>query len=198
MFTMKKIFSLFLIFVLFNLCVTPAYAVSADSRRVIKASFVSDLDVNKSSNGQIVQFRTTEDYTDAAGKVIPQGTIFKGHIKSVKHGRWAYRRAKVRIVLTEMRFPDGTVYQISGNTKRKVLKGSAIGNIAKGIGTLPFVIVTGVGGTFVILLECVTIVGIIFIVPTGAVVSGLCGKFSNGINCKKNAGDVIKLEYSVK
>ena len=196
---MKKIISLIFILAFLNLNISPAFALSENNRNeVIKAAFVSDLNVDKSSKGQIVQFRTTESYTDSVGNVIPQGTIFAGEIKSLKKGRWAYRRAKVRIRLTEMRFPDGSVYKINGHTKRRVLKGSAIGNIAKGIGTLPLVIVTGVGGTAVIILECVTIVGIILIVPTGAMVSGLCGKLSNGINCKKNAGDILKLEYSLK
>jgi len=196
---MKKIISLIFILIFLNLNISPAYALSDRNRKeFIEAAFVSDLDVNKSSKGQVVQFKTTESYTDSSGKVIPQGTIFAGEIRSIKHGRWAYRRAKVRIRLTEMRLPDGSVYQINGNTKRKVLKGSAIVNTGKGIITLPIVLVVGVGGTVVILLECVSIVGIVLLVPSGLIFSGICGKLSNGINCKKEAGDTIKLEYYLK
>lgn len=191
---MKKLLSILFVLFVLNMSVMPAFAVSGGSgKETIKAAFVHDVNVNESSKHQIVQFKTTENYKD-----IPQGTIFVGKIQAIKHGRWAYRRAKVRIVLTEMRLPDGTTYQINGNTKRKVLKGSAIGNIGKGIITFPAVLVVGVGGSCVMLLECVSIAGILLLVPTGAILAGLCGKLSNGINCKKHAGDVIKLEYSLK
>ena len=196
---MKKIFSLFLIIFVINFSSVPAWAFfEKQEKTTVNASLVSSLNLNNSSNGLIVQFKTTEDYKDADGNVIPQGTVFEGHIKSLKHGRWAYRRAKARIVLTEMRLPDGTVYQIKGNTKRKVLKGSALANIGKGVITFPFVLVVGVGGSCVIVLECVSIVGILLVLPTSLAIAGLCGKLSNGINCKKDAGDVLKLEYSVK
>jgi len=193
---MKKIISLLFIVFTLNAYSVPVSAFSENGgKEVIEAAFVSDLNVNKSSAGQVVQFRTVENYTDSLGNEIPKGTIFAGEIKSFKKGRWAYRRAKVRIRLTEMRFPDGSVYSIKGNTKRKVLKGSALVNTTKGIVTLPLVLVIGAGGACVMLLECVSIFGIILLVPTGVIVAGLCGKFSNGINCKKSAGDVLKLEY---
>ena len=191
---MKKILSLLFTMFVLNMSVMPAFAVSGNNQKeVIETFFVSSLDVNNSDKGHIIQFRTTENYND-----IPKGTIFVGHIKSIKHGRWAYRRAKVRIELTEMRLPDGTTYPINGSTKRKVLKGSAIGNVCKGVVSFPAVLVVGLGGSVVMLLECISIVGIVLLVPTGMVVGGLCGKLSNGINCKKDAGDVIKLEYSLR
>lgn len=195
---MKKLLSLLGILFIFNLSFTPAYAAYAKSKETVTASFVSDLNVNKSSKGQVVQFRINESYTDADGKIIPEGSIIAGEIKSFKKGRWAYRRAKVRIELNEIRLPDGTVYQIQGNTKRKVLKGSAIINIGKGIITFPAVLVVGVGGSLVMLFECISIAGIILLVPTGLIIGGLTGKLSNGINCKKQAGDKINLEYYVK
>lgn len=195
---MKKLLSLIGILFIFNLSFTPAYAAYAKSKETVTASFVSDLNVNKSSKGQVVQFRINESYTDADGKIIPEGSIIAGEIKSFKKGRWAYRRAKVRIELNEIRLPDGTVYQIQGNTKRKVLKGSAVANVSKGIITFPAVLVVGVGGSLVMLFECISIAGIILLVPTGLIIGGLTGKLSNGINCKKHAGDVIKLEYYIK
>ena len=196
---MKKFLALFGILFVLNMSFTPAYAVSASKHKeTVKGSFVSNLDVNKSSKGQVVQFRITEDFTDESGKVIPKDTIISGDIKSMKKGRWAYRRAKARIELNEMRLPDGSIIKINGHTKRKVLKGSAIVNIGKGVVTFPAVLLIGVGGSVVMLLECISIVGIILLIPTGAIVSGLTGNLSNGINCKKQAGDEIKLEYYVK
>lgn len=195
---MKKILSLFLALLILNVYSVPAMAVSGShAKKVVNASFVSDLNLNNASDGQIVQFRTTEDHTDSDGNVIPAGTIFEGNIKSLKKGRWAYRRAKARIVLSEMRLPDGTVYKIKGNTKRKVLKGSAIANISKGIVTFPFVLVVGVGGSCVIFIECITIAGILLVLPTSLAIAGLCGKLSNGVNCKKHSGDTLKIEYSL-
>ena len=195
---MKKFLSLLGIIFVLNMSLIPANAAFARNKETVTASFVSDLNVNQSSKGQVVQFRINEACTDSNGKIIPEGSIISGDIRALKHGRWAYRRAKVRIELNEIRLPDGTVYKIQGSTKRKVLKGSAIVNTGKGIITFPAVLLVGVGGSVIMLLECISIAGIILLVPTGAIVGGLTGKLSNGINCKKQSGDKIKLEYYIK
>ncbi len=196
---MKKLFSVLFLFLFINMSVMPVYANSDDNKKsVVDTVFVTDLNLDKSVKGQIVQFKTKEGYTDSSGITIPEGTIINGEIASLKTGRWAYRRAKARIVLHEMTLPDGSTYKIKGRTKRKVLKGSAIGNVCKGIITFPAVLVVGAGGTCVMIIECVSIVGIILLVPTAMLIGGTCGKLSNGVNYKKQAGDSIKVIYCLK
>jgi len=194
----KKLFSLFLIFLILNITLCPAFATDNEEKirgnRIIEAEFSTDLNVNEASKKQIVQFISTEDFVDKTGFFIPKGTLFTGRIHNIKKSRWAYRRAKVRIIINEMKFPNGETYKIKAYTKRRVLKGSAVGNIAKGIVTAPFAVVVITVGSVVMLVESITIVGLIVVGPTGAIVGGIAGKLSNGVNCTKNSGDKIKLK----
>ena len=194
----KKIFSSILVLLIINAFHCPALALENNeklySNGVINAEFVTDLNVNQASKKQIVQFQSIENYTDKTGFFIPKGTVFTGKIHKFKKSRWGYRRAKVHIVIDEMRFPSGESYKIKAYTKRHVLKGSATGNIAKGIVTTPIALVVIVAGSVVMLVETVSIVGLIIVGPTGAVVRGLTGSLTKGINCTKNSGDNIKLK----
>lgn len=196
----KKIFSLVLAFLILNITLCPAYAFEDNEtlygNHIINAEFSTDLNVNEASKKQVVQFISTEDYYDKTGYFIPKGTLFTGKVKNFKKSRWAYRRAKVHIVINEMRFPNGETYKIKACTKRHVLKGSAIGNIAKGVVTAPVALVVIVAGSVVMLVETLSIVGLIVVGPTGAVVRGATGKLTNGVNCTKHSGDSIKLKIT--
>ena len=98
-----------------------------------------------------------------------------------------------------MILPTGESYEISAQTKRAVLKGSAVKNVAKGIITFPVVIVTGATGTCVILVEAISIAGILLIGPTSYLIGETMGKLSHGINYKKQPGDAIQLKiYSIE
>lgn len=192
----KKFFSLVIITFMINMTFTPVYADIYDDTvegNIVEAEFVSDLDVNESSKNQIVEFKTTEAIKSDMGFVIPRGTILKGRIKARKKSRCFYRRAKVKIAIDEMKVLSGEVYRIKANTKRRVLKGSAVGNVAKGIVSTPVALIVGIGGTVVMLVEACTIIGIVALAPTGAAVGGTVGKLTNGVNCTKERGDDIKI-----
>ncbi len=189
----KKILSLFLLFSLLHLVSLPVLSENDENTNsVVNAVFSTELNVNKATKGQIVQFKTTEG-CKINGIFIPEGTIFSGKIKALKKGRWAYRRAKVRIVLDEMILPSGEKYTVKGTTKRRVLKGSAVGNVAKGIITLPAALVVGTAGAVVIIVETISIAGLIIVGPTSYVVGRAMGELTHGINYKKDEGDKIKL-----
>lgn len=207
---LKKLFSLFFVLCFLNVVSIPAFSIEADQddvitesvdaqkvktdkNKIINSEFITNLNVNKASKGQIVQFKTLEDCS-IDGLSIPQGTVFNGKVKALKKGRWAYRRAKVRIVLNEMILPNGDKYRVRGTTKRHVLKGSAVGNVAKGVVTLPVAVVTGVVGAAVIIVETVSIAGLIVVGPTSYVFGQAMGKLTHGINYKKEEGDNIKLK----
>jgi len=194
---MKKILSIFLILCMLSFIHFPSFATEelSDGENTIKAEFKTELNVNKSSKGQVVQFVTTEDYY-LNGFAIPQGTIFSGKIKNFKKGRWAYRRAKVRIVIDKMILPNGEEYKVQGSTKRHVLKGSAVGNVAKGVITLPIAIVTGVTGACVIIVETISIAGLLFVGPTSYLFGESMGKLTHGINYKAHEGKSIKLRVN--
>ena len=181
-----KVFSLFLIICIINFLSLPVFA--GDTQKV-NAEFVTELDVNKASKGEVVQFKTTKAYEG-----IPEGTIFQGTVKSFKKGRWAYRRAKAHIVLEKMILPTGEIYEIKGSTDRNVLKGSAVKNVAKGVVTFPVVVVAGAAGVCCIVVEAVTIIGIILIPPTLYIMSRTAGTLSHGVNCVKHEGDSVKLK----
>ena len=182
---MKKIISVFLLICMINFVSLPALA----KAEKVDAEFVTELNVNKASKGEVVQFRTTKAYEG-----IPEGTIFQGTVKSFKKGRWAYRRAKAHIVLEKMILPTGEIYDIKGGTAKSVLKGSALKNVAKGVITLPVVVVGGAVGVCCIVVEAVTIVGIILIPPTLYLMSRTAGTLSHGVNCVKHKGDFVKLK----
>jgi len=190
----KKIFVFIFALFIFNMTTVE---ILASEFETLNATFVSDLNVNKSSKDEIVQFRTTENFKFSTGEIAPRGTIIKGRIQSRKKGRFAFRRAKVRIVLDEMTLPNGTVYKIEGNTKRPVLKGSAVKNTIKGIVMTPVALVVGVAGVCVIALETVTIVGILAVPPTAFGFAVAEGKITKGVNCKKYRGEAIELKLKV-
>jgi hypothetical protein len=183
-----------------NFTYLPALAEGEDynTSQVINAEFKTEFNANEASKGQVVQFVSTEDYK-IDDVVIPAGTIFSGEVKHFKKGRWAYRRAKAVIKINKMILPDGKEYKIKASTKRHVLKGSAMGNIGKGIVSFPVAIIVGVTGAVVIVLESVSIVGLIVVGPTSYAFGRTMGQLTHGINYKKHVGDDIKLKIkSVK
>jgi len=183
---MKKIISLFLLICMINLVSLPVLA--KDAKRV-NAEFVTELNINKASKGEVVQFKTTKAYEG-----IPEGTIFQGTVKSFKKGRWAYRRAKAHIVLEKMILPSGEICEIKGGTDRAVIKGSALKNVTKGVITFPVVVVAGAAGVCCIIVEAVTIIGIVLIPPTLFIMGETAGKLTHGVNCVKHEGDSVKLK----
>lgn len=179
---------------LMNLGSIGAYAENKNNFKDIDAEFLTELDVNKASKEQIVQFKSSKDAEVLKGVIIPKGTVFTGHIKSFKKARWAYRRAKVHIEIDKMTFPDGETYNVTAFTKKHNLKGAAAVNILKGVISFPFALITGAAGICIITAEAVTIIGILLIGPTGYVFGRITGKLSRGINCRKHPGDDIKLK----
>ena len=189
----KKILSIVLVALIMNMMYLPVMAEPTTVNETIPVSFVTELNVNKSQKGQVVQFISEEDYSDNYGVTIPKGTMFYGKIKSMKHSRFGFRRAKARIVVRKMVLPDGKVCKVKAFTKPHVVKGSAVGNVAKGIGMTPVALITIVGGGVAILCEAVTIVGLVAVPPTGMAICGLVGKETKGVNCKIPEGQSIKL-----
>ncbi|MBQ6516946.1 hypothetical protein IJI31_07190 [bacterium] len=184
---MKKIISLFLLICMINFLSMPVFAKGSTEK--VNAEFITELNVNKASKDQIVQFRTIKGYEG-----IPEGTIFQGKVKSFKKGRWGYRRAKAHIVLEKMILPSGEIYEIKGGTDSHVIKGSAVKNVTKGVITLPVAVVAGAVGACCIVVEAVTIVGIVLIGPTLFIVGETAGKLTHGVNCVKHEGDSVKLK----
>ena len=191
----KKIFSAILALCIMTFSLMPVLANSKDysTSHIINAEFKTELNVNNASKGQVVQFISTEDY-NVDGVIIPCGTIFSGEVKHLKKGRFGYRRAKVVIVINEIILPNGETRSIKAFTKRHVLKGSAAANIGKGIISAPIALVVGETGVVVIIVEAVSIVGILLIGPTSYVFGETMGKLTHGINCKKHKGDEIQLK----
>lgn len=189
----KKILSLILTILILNLYSIPVY--SADKKNTkIKAEFMTKLNVNKASDGEVVQLISLEDFTDETGITIPHGTIFKGYIKSHKESHPFYVRAKAHIVFDEMILPDGRMYKIKAGTKRKYIKGSAIGNTVKGIVTFPLAVATSAVGGAVMVVEIVTVIGLIFVAPTSNGFFKGVKQMTRGVNCKKRAGSKVKLK----
>ncbi len=191
---LKKILSFLLTLSIMNFSYLPAMANNQNSPAELTVKLNTEIDINKSSKGQIVQFISKEDYKDEYGRYIPQGTIFQGKIKSIKHSRWGYRRAKAHIFINKMTLPNGQKYKIRAFTKPRTIKGSAIGNVGKGILCTPAALVVGAGGLCLIVIEGITIVGIPLVVPTAAAVCGTIGKLTNGVNCHKSEGAEFKIK----
>ena len=191
----KKFFSCLLVFCIVSFTFLPTLAEDEDynTSRIIDAEYKTDFNINKASKGQVVQFVSTQDY-QVDGVVIPKGTIFSGEIKHFKKGRWGYRRAKAFVKINKMILPDGKTYDIKAFTKKHVLKGSAVANIGKGVVSFPVALVVGVTGVVVIIVEAVSIVGILAIGPTSYAFGRAMGGLTHGINYKKHKGDEIKLK----
>lgn len=190
----KKILSLILMLCIINIISLPVLAESEDIResKTLHAEFKTELDVNKASKGEVIQFISTEDYV-INGLALPKGTIFNGEIKHFKKGRWGYRRAKAFVMINKIILPNGETYKAKGFTKKRILKGSAVTNTAKGIISFPIAIVTGAVGAVVIIVEAISIAGILLIGPTAYAFGRAMGGLTHGINCKKREGDKIEL-----
>ena len=191
----KKLLSTILSIFIFNLTFLPVIAKEKNLHDEISVNFITELNVNKSSKGQIVQFISTDDYTDALGHSIPKGTIFQGKIKSIKHSRWGFRRAKAHLYINQMILPNGEKYKIKAFTKPLTVKGSAVANVGKGILMTPIAVCSLAVGTVAIIVESISIVGIILIAPTGAIFNGIAGKVTNGVNCYIPEGKKITIKF---
>ncbi|MBQ2645130.1 hypothetical protein IJG14_06135, partial [bacterium] len=187
---MKKFIALFLVLSFFNFSFLPVYA---SSKTKVETVIISNINANKTQNDEIVKFVSTQDIKNYDGNIIPQGTVFTGKINSIEKSRGAYKRAKISINIYEMTLPNGEHYNIKASTKNKFLKGSAFGNIAKGFCTTPIALSVGCLGSIAILFECISVVGLIAVVPTGNFFGRAMGKITKGLNCKKHKGDVIAI-----
>ena len=193
---MKRFFTYLLILCIINFTFLPALANKEENyntNNIINAQYKTNFNINKASKGQVVQFVSTEDYK-IENVIIPKGTIFNGEVKHYKKGRWGYRRAKAIIKINKMILPNGETYKIQASTKRHVLKGSALGNTGKGIITLPVALVVGVAGAVVIVVETISIAGLVLVGPTSYGIGRAMGGLTHGINYKKYYGDEIQLK----
>ena len=193
---MKRFFACLLMLCMINFTFLPALAEEKENyntNNIINAQFKTDFNANKASKGQVVQFISTEDYK-IENVIIPKGTIFNGEVKHYKKGRWGYRRAKAVIGINKMILPSGETYKIKASTKKHVLKGSALGNTGKGIVTLPVALVVGTVGAVVIVVETISVAGLILVGPTSYGIGRAMGGLTHGINYKKYHGDEIQLK----
>ena len=195
---LKKLFSIVLTVLMLNMFILPVMAKTEaklnNQKLTINTNFVSSLDLNKSNVNQIVQFVSSNNYKDKNGLIIPKGTLFNGKIKHMKKSHFGYRRANALIEIDEMVLPTGQVYKIKGNTNKHILKGSASKNIAKGVVTVPVAVVIGAAGTAVVIVEAVSLIGILLIGPTVAIVGGTLGKLTKGVDYKRHFGDEMDIE----
>ena len=191
----KRIIACLLVLCIVNFVNLPVFANDKDfnESRYINAEFKTEFNANKAEKGQVVQFISTQDY-QKDGIMLPTGTIYSGEVKHLKKGRWGYRRAKAIIKINKVILPDGQTYEVNASTKRRVLKGSGIANVGKGIVSFPIAIVVGATGTVVIIVETVSIVGLLLVGPTSYVFGETMGKLTHGVNYKKHQGDEIKLK----
>ena len=199
---LKRILSVVFAVLMLNLVCAPAFSYpeapyGADYPLIIKSEYNTYLNANKASVDQPLQFISKETYKDErTGFIIPKGTIFNGKIRAVSKSKWAFRRAKVSICINEMRFPNGDIYTVNADAKRRYLKGSLLANIVKGVIGTPFAIVAGTAGTCLIIIETVSIIGIASVEPTAKVSGGMIDKFTKGVNYKKHEGSTIKLRIN--
>jgi len=191
----KKIFASLLVIFIMNFIYLPVLAKDNDykTNNIIDAQYKTEFNINKASKGEVVQFVSTQNY-QIDGVVIPKGTIFNGEIKHFKKGRWGYRRAKAIVKINNMILPNGETYNIKAFTKKHVLKGSAMANVGKGIISFPVALVVGAAGVVVIIVEAVSIAGIIAIGPTTYAFGRIMGGLTHGVNYKKHEGDEIQLK----
>ena len=190
----KRFCSLLLVFLILNIFSLQVFAEndSSSGSQIINAEFKTELNINKASKGEIIQFLSTQDYT-LNGVTIPKGTIFSGEIEHFKKGRWAYRRAKAVVKINKMILPNGETYSVNATTQKHVLRSPFYTNAIKGVITFPLAVLTGAAGVVVIVTEALTIIGIIAIPPTGYGFSRAVGGITHGLNYKKEPGDEIKL-----
>lgn len=196
---LKKILSIVITMTMFYM---PVYAYGdiphgAEYPLIVKSEFNTNVNANKDSANQAVQFVSSRAYTDQrSGFTIPKGTIFNGKIRAVEKSKWGLRRASEIIDIDEMRFPNGDIYTVSANTKRLKLKGSLLANTIKGIIGTPLAIVSGVVGGTLMVIETVSIIGIASVEPTAKASGKMIDAFTKGVNYKKNAGNSVKLRIN--
>ena len=195
----KKILSVIFLISMISMPVSayPEIPHGAEYPLIIKSEYNTKVDANKDSANKVVQFVTSETYTEnRSGFVIPKGTIFNGKIRAVEKSKWGLRRASMIIDINEMRFPNGDIYTVSANTKQLKLKGSLLANTVKGLVGTPFALISGVAGSALMIVEIASIIGIVSVEPTAKATGALVDKFTKGVNYKKNAGNSVKLRIN--
>ncbi len=208
---MRRIISVFLLLALCSLQVPGVWAKASDSKVIvdrgatqetiepsstIKLKFAHDFDVNKVNVGDKIDFVLPEAISDADGTILPAGTKFIGTVVNKKNSKWAFRRAKANLEITQMTLPNGKRYMISSAPEKGELKSSQALNSVKAVGMS----VVGAGvctiGAAVIAIECLSVAGIVLAPYTGAALGVAFGSTTKGLDYKAKAGTPITIKLA--
>ena len=192
---LKKFLAIILTLLIMNISLLPALAISDNLPRKVSMSYTTDINLKNSSIGQIVEFKLNEDLKDADGNLIPAGSVFHGQVVHLKKNKIFYRRAKAKIALERVTFPDGQTYTLQHKVNKKLI-GHFAPNVIKGIIGTPFAIVVWCTGGVVMFVESITIVGFILVPATSDGFAHLGGAAIKGINYKAKPGKKIKIKFN--
>jgi len=187
---MKKILACLFILLFLSVQTMPSFA--KNKGESVTVNFQEKLNVNKISTGDSVALKVKENTTISSVE-IPAGTTFYGKIDTVRHSRGGFISAKTTIVINEMVLPNGKTIPVSSYVDKLKIKSSGWANLGKGILTTPFTIIDFAFGGVVIVFECASIAGIIFLPSTIGTIAHNTSVLTKGVNRKVSKNKDIKL-----
>lgn len=162
---------------------------------VMFLTFTQDFDVNKSEKGKEIVLKSDSEFQDMDGDFIPKNTMFYGKVNSVTKSKSGFRKARAKISIHKMVFPDGRTYRIKGVAKDGSLSSSKGANIVKGVASTIVSVGVCVTGVVLITFECLSIGGAVFAPYTGVAAGLAVAATSRGLNYKVKAGTKIPVRF---
>ncbi|MCQ2958122.1 MAG: hypothetical protein MJ180_04375 [Candidatus Gastranaerophilales bacterium] len=190
---MKKILSVLFILLLMFAQTTPVMANNNSNNTYV--NFTQKFNVNKSTLGDSVALKL-KNPVYVLGQEIPAGTIFYGKIDKIRHSRGGFISANATISFNEMVLPSGETIPVKGSVSDIKIKSSGLANFGKGVITTPFTFLELTVGGIWIVLEAVSILGIIFIPATIGTIAHGVSVTTKGVNRKVSVNKNIMIDIN--
>ena len=158
------------------------------------------MDINETNPNDEIYFSLVSSVKASNGMLLPEHTRFAGKFKKIKKSEPIFKRARAYIIIDKIIFPDEKVYTVRMEPKKgSDLKSPQILNtlraIPAGIGMITFSALS----VAVVVIESVTIVGLVVVPRTCKGFGLLISSMAKGLNYKLKAGSkiVFKLDTPV-
>ena len=152
----------------------------------------SDMDINETDKNDEIHFRLVSKVQASNGMFLPEHTRFVGKFKKIKKSEPMFKRARAYILIDKLIFPNGKIYTVRMEPKKgSDLKSPQFLNTLRAFPASIGIITFSVISVAVVVIESVSIVGLVVVPRTCRGFGLLISSMAKGLNYKLKAGNKI-------
>ena len=152
----------------------------------------SDMDINETDKNDEIHFRLVSKVQASNGMFLPEHTRFVGKFKKIKKSEPMFKRARAYILIDKLIFPNGKIYTVRMEPKKgSDLKSPQFLNNLRAFPASIGIITFSVISVAVVVIESVSIVGLVVVPRTCRGFGLLISSMAKGLNYKLKAGNKI-------